>query len=453
MDASHPAISPQPIAPEAASQESLAAFLAQPDPRRLPPVGTLRAHGVAPYAYTVLDRSHPARSELARDFRHATVRHVAIRAKLAELVRAWRDAGIETLVFKGFYLAEFVYDIPARRPYGDVDALIRPEDAIEASRVAQELGWRETWSAGREPTMYARRSQARSERYAGHEIINLDAPALGLRLDVHRRVAHNEFGRVGAQERITTQAWRAAQVVAWEGTHLHIPQPTDALLIGLVLNRAWGRDEWRLKATDLLDFRALTGAFGLTRRDLERRAGELGCRRTLQVFLRRCDGFVSNVDLDPPSFWQRLRWGFAILPERGHPTLELVTVRALDEALRALELAREVPSVIRALRAPEHAAAEARRAGMPVSGRRKEPLSYHRWERLKRAVKRGLVLFGGRSGLDLRRYALALAFALRRRGFDACVRSDDEDGDGSAGFRLEIDGNPLHIGDPALPDP
>src|SRR5690606_11222431 len=56
-------------------------------------------------------------------------RHATLRRAVVELLDAWRQAGIETLLVKGFYLAEFVYPDPSMRLYSDIDLALRSSDA------------------------------------------------------------------------------------------------------------------------------------------------------------------------------------------------------------------------------------------------------------------------------------------------------------------------------------
>ncbi len=59
----------------------------------------------------------------------------------AALIRLLRQAGIETLVFKGVPLALLYYRDAALRPMADVDLLVRPQDASRAIGIMAEAGW------------------------------------------------------------------------------------------------------------------------------------------------------------------------------------------------------------------------------------------------------------------------------------------------------------------------
>ncbi|HXV87374.1 MAG TPA: nucleotidyltransferase family protein, partial [Gemmatimonadales bacterium] len=101
----------------------------------------LRASRLSAFAYTQLPEHHALKAELRPDYLASLARHQEIKAELVPLVAAWRAAGIEVLLYKGFYLAEFIYAAPGARFHGDVDLLVRPEQAAAALRLAGELGW------------------------------------------------------------------------------------------------------------------------------------------------------------------------------------------------------------------------------------------------------------------------------------------------------------------------
>ena len=50
-------------------------------------------------------------------------------------------AGIRTMLLKGAVLANPLYTEPGLRPIGDVDVLVEPLHALEATRIVEELGW------------------------------------------------------------------------------------------------------------------------------------------------------------------------------------------------------------------------------------------------------------------------------------------------------------------------
>jgi hypothetical protein len=102
------------------------------------------------------------------------------------------------------------------------------------------------------------------------------------------------------QERITRAVWDASAEREWEGIRVRLPSAVDALLVGVVLQRCWGGDRWAVKPHDAVDFRLLAEG-GVSRAELEARADELRCRRTLDAFLTRCDPDTGRLTLAMPT--------------------------------------------------------------------------------------------------------------------------------------------------------
>lgn len=282
----------------------------------LPPARALLAAGLGAYAYTTLPADHPARPELATAAREAVVRHQWIRAGMKELFQAWTREGIAFLVFKGFHLSEWVYPVPGTRKHGDVDVLVRPEDVERAVAAAHALGWKENaYPEGDRP-------------YYHH------APALyhgrwSLMLEVHRWVVHSTVPWNAVQRRITAAVWADARQVEWEGMRVHLPSEVDALLVGLVLHRAWGRsDPWMLRARDAVDMRVLR-ARGVTHEALWARAKTLRCTGTLAAFLDRCDPAAGHVNLALPTPAERRALDRGAAGERPSKWVEAVLQRGV----------------------------------------------------------------------------------------------------------------------------
>jgi hypothetical protein len=333
-------------------RRALEAFVLDPRRAPLPPLLVLQRARLAALTGTL----HPERAELRPSVAAAEAAHAAAFAAVAPLLAAWSTAGVEALVFKGLALALHGYERPVQRWYEDVDVLLHPSDIPIAERVAHELGWTVRWSA-----------KVSGNRYS-HEALHLLSPDRALLLDVHRFVVHSYAPWSRPQARLTEAAWAASSELAMGHARARVLDPRDAVLMGLVLNRAWSTDAWRLKPRDYVDFCMLVERHGLTPEALHARARELGCGRTLELFLRRCDPFERRLDLRPPTRAQRLRWSLAVAHERrpyriDHaanlfliaPGVLRDTLRELPGLVRVLRLLRAEPDVGRLLAHPGRA--------------------------------------------------------------------------------------------------
>lgn len=339
----------------------------------------------------------PGHLALRRARLTANARHAAIRAVVVPLFSAWRDAGIETLVFKGFYLAEAMYDEPADRLYSDVDVSLRPASrrageaawrdvAEEAARVASHHGWTVLWRLGEPggPGTYHR------DDYVGHELLQLRHES-GVNLDAHRRLVHNNVNVWRGSrkaDRLTEAVWQAAGTVEVGGVEVFAPSPADSALVGLVVARSWSGDAHAIRPHDYLDLSVIVRKGQLDERQLWARAEELGLRRTLRGFLGRCDPSRRVLDLAPPGPTRTLAIDIAMMPER-FPRWVATRMHSLAGfPLRATALLRALRIV--GVRLARPGASEAVPTG-PDDGRELEKGS---WTALQVATRRALLVHG-----------------------------------------------------------
>ena len=191
------------------------------------------------------------------------------------LLRAWEQAGVESVLLKGFMLAEFAYRVPGLRPYGDVDILVRPEQLRLLLEVSQTLGWKDDGTAER-PAEWQ------------HEIAHLYSPDGQVRLDVHRFATAWIAGPKGQVTRLTRALWQASELEVLGGVTVRRPSWNDCAL-NLALGRSWTGDRGEYKPADYIDLEALTGRPGVTADSLSARAIELGATHTWGAFLAGCD--------------------------------------------------------------------------------------------------------------------------------------------------------------------
>ena len=438
-----------PREPHADVRRGLEAFLVDPAAAPLPPLPLLERARLAGYAYTMLDRTHPARAQLLPAFLTATTAHELALATLAPLVAAWRAEGVEVVAFKGLALALATYAVPGQRFYDDVDMLMRPADGARAERVALDLGWS------------LRRSAARRGRTFGHSLMLLDSPDRRLELDVHQLMLHSYAPWQGLQRRLTEAAWGGSRETAFAGTRVRVLDPRDAILMGLVLNRCWSTDGWRLKPRDYVDFETLVERHEVTEPELRDRARELRCGRTLSLFLERCDPYRRRLDLRTPG-WRRSWWSLQVAHERRPYRVDRALTLPLVGAGVLVDVVREMPGLVRVLAllrrerdvrrllarlAPDHDVAEApseapaRASGGPLD----EVARARRRFRVVRGVRWALWLLRVRREGDCLPRSLAVFARLRRLGEPAVfVSGVRPSGDRLAGHAwVELDGEVL----------
>ncbi|MDX9767665.1 MAG: nucleotidyltransferase family protein [Ectothiorhodospiraceae bacterium] len=106
-------------------------------------------HGLMPLTYRHLiaegdfDLPPALRERLMQTFRAHAISRFAYARRLRELLALLSDAGIPALPYKGPALAIQVYGHYAARQYGDIDILVRPEQAVDALRALLDAGLRQ----------------------------------------------------------------------------------------------------------------------------------------------------------------------------------------------------------------------------------------------------------------------------------------------------------------------
>jgi len=82
-----------------------------------------------------------ALSRLERIYYANALRHLRFSRALEEVLRAFKEIGVEAIVLKGMALATQVYPVAALRQCGDIDVLVREEDLLRAEEVLLGLGY------------------------------------------------------------------------------------------------------------------------------------------------------------------------------------------------------------------------------------------------------------------------------------------------------------------------
>jgi hypothetical protein len=274
---------------------------------------------------------------LRQDALAGLARHHAIKRELVPLIAAWRAAGIEVLLYKGFFLAEFVYPTPGTRFHGDVDLLIRPEHGADALRLAVVKGWRQR--------RYPRRVGAAD----GGALFDLYQPGGAAQLDVHQLLVPSARWWKRRQEVITEAVWARSELREWEGTSVRLPDPRDAIVVNLALERAVSDAARGLKPHDAVDLALLMERGAATRDDLQRHARGLGCSRTLSFFLRHCEPALdptTPIRLAPVA---RLSWQAVGAWESGFLHVPLRLLRVARAPGLVWDIATVLPLLLRVL--------------------------------------------------------------------------------------------------------
>jgi hypothetical protein len=249
-----------------------------------------RRHQVTPVIYKFLRRSgidffpEAVERELKARGSRASAQGLHTAAELVRLTRSFHFHEIDVIPLKGALLSLELFGDPALRHAGDVDLMVRPEDADRADGVLQSLGYRCAFPGqpGRN------RGMRKLLRAHSHECPYWH--------DQRRVMVDLHWGHELWTPRANAELWDHTRTVDWMG--LSIRQlDQNALLLYLCDHGAkhqWSRLKWLSDVQmALVQPRASpwSGLFKLAARlDLERSLAQAG------VLLR----WVYRVDLPPP---------------------------------------------------------------------------------------------------------------------------------------------------------
>jgi hypothetical protein len=216
----------------ARGQEALRAVLVRPiDWGRLMTLAARERAIVAlneQLAVTPLHSAQPA--EVANLQRLAMIwefQLVSLHDRLIKMLALYAANDIDVLLLKGAGLAYSAYSRPTERPMGDIDALVRGEDATRAWELALANGW-------------VRRSDVSEERsYAEHQHLPPLEDADGLRtgLELHTAL----FTQQAPFHLPPDQMWESARRLTIGGHPAYVPAPEDQL-VHAALHFAWSHE-------------------------------------------------------------------------------------------------------------------------------------------------------------------------------------------------------------------
>jgi putative nucleotidyltransferase-like protein len=215
-------------------------------------------------------------------YRETRSQNHALFDAVAAVVRTLTAEGIETMVLKGWALAELSYKDIGLRPMSDVDLLVRRTEARRASQILRQLGW--------SPEDDVTPSFARTR----HGVTFKNRP--GQQCDLHWWI-FEEYCPASLDEEV----WASSVAVDLQSASTRVLAPADQLLHVCIHGAKWARTPGiRWIADAVLVLRAGPLDWHRLISQAERRGFVLRMRQSLR-YLRA----LTDVPM-PPEAWSRL---------------------------------------------------------------------------------------------------------------------------------------------------
>lgn len=289
----------------------------------------LEQSNLAAYAY--IHDKH-SRNDASKAFLlQYTLRHQRIKQTILPLLKAWSEAGIKVMLYKGFYLAECVYEQPAARFYGDVDVIIAPEQTQQAFDIAQDLHFL---------------CELQDLRKYHHEAFTVRSPDGLAYIEVHDTSYPLRYAfYLRRRAWITKNIWQAAQPISIDDITLYAPSPVDAILLAIFDRYLNAAEFMQHKVSDFNDLWVLKEKFNVSEAEVMARASHLRQAAVTALYLQRCNPWQSIFHITSrlrTRYWHSLR----LLPRGRSAGLE----RAIADTPRLTrEIIRESYSILYSL--------------------------------------------------------------------------------------------------------
>jgi hypothetical protein len=167
------------------------------------------------------DAEIPGRELLATSYRRSWYSHNRLLRTAQPALDVLHDAGYDVMVVKGVALAARFYDDRGARSIGDVDIVVREEQAVEALDALLRSGWRSD-----DPAISAEELLGRN-----HAIALVDDH--GGNVDLHRRMF--QLSRAG----LDAPVWDRAVMMNLNNVSVLTPCVADEMLLAVVHGWAW----------------------------------------------------------------------------------------------------------------------------------------------------------------------------------------------------------------------
>jgi hypothetical protein len=203
-----------------------------------------RRHSIVPLVYVQLDHALVPSEVLAKFKQHYienSARNTLLTAELCRLINLFRDAGIDTIPYKGPVLALFAYGDIALRRFVDLDVIVKKSDVLKAREILLKEGYTPSKSLSPSQQELLLRTQHNMQfSRDNHQLI----------IELHWEVAPHLFASTVNGERL----WQNLITIDLNGTPVKTFSAED-LLFSLCVHGSrhlWERLGWICDVAELI---------------------------------------------------------------------------------------------------------------------------------------------------------------------------------------------------------
>ncbi len=225
-----------------------------------------RRHSVVPLVYKQLNNHgtdlipHEWLAQFKQSYQENLARNQVLTFELVSIIRTLKDAGIESIPFKGPVLAMLAYDDLAMRRFVDLDLIVQKDHLSIARDVLSLLGYKPSLDLDQQSIALKTQHNIQFRRADGRVIVEL-----------HWEVASDLFASSVSGDEL----WKSLKTVDVSGESIN-SLPVDDVLFSLCVHGSrhiWERLSWICDVAELIsrreiDWQALVSR--ATRTDCER---------------------------------------------------------------------------------------------------------------------------------------------------------------------------------------
>ena len=204
-----------------------------------------RRHSVVPLVYTQLQRlesdlvPHEWMAQFKKNYQENLARNLVLTSELNALIRALKEAEVESIPFKGPILAVLAYDDLALRRFVDLDIIVKRSDVFRARDVLEQLGFQSALNVDQQSLILQTQHNIQLKRDKGRVIVEL-----------HWEVATDLFAQAVSAEEL----WQRLVRVDLNGETVN-SMSADDVLFSLCVHGSrhiWERLSWICDLAELI---------------------------------------------------------------------------------------------------------------------------------------------------------------------------------------------------------